>query len=526
MVNSGWRRLSTLLLVAFVPLALRSQEHVANVPAASASQSPSESTSALRVATRLVVLDVVVTDKKGNPVLDLNKDDFVVEEDDDPQTIRTMERPSAHKLPEGNLVHSSADLGKIGESPVNILVLDELNTRFEDNAYSRYSLVKFLKAQPDVMPPTTLLVANDKRFAVLHDYTQDRSLLIAALKKSEVQYPWRMARNGNSGPDAMIRMTQSLQTLQEIAQAAAGTPGRKNILWVGKGFPAIDLTGLADEAVKPLSDAIKRCVDLLMNSRSTLYIIDPTALSSATYDTESPQDLAELEDETGDEPFSNAIRFSVLAPATGGRVFSMRNDIDREIDTSMHESALYYTISYSPTNSSEEPGEYRHIRVKINREGLMATTRDGYYVQSSPGSADVTSDPYDMKQAMGEQVIDVANAALSKMIYNGLKIRAGRVTPERFSIAVADNSLAWKTAAEGESQAAISTTIICFSSKDKVLSHVTDNRFLTSKAPGSAPGAQEVYTVPIEIPAGTTRLRFVVRDAATGHLGTADLINP
>jgi VWFA-related protein len=495
-------------------------------PRLATKESAANSSDAIRVATRLVILDIVVTDKKGNIVDDLTKNDFVVTEEDQPQRIRTLERPIVHKLPAGDIVHSSADLGKIGESPVNILVLDELNTRFEDNAYSRHSMLKFLKAQPDVMPPTTLLVANDQRFIVMHDYTQDRSAIEAALKQAPVQYPWRLARNGNSGPDAIIRMAQSLQTLQEIAQSAAGTPGRKNILWVGKGFPSLDLTGMADEVVKPLEDAIKRCVDLLMNSRTTLYVIDPTPLSSATYDTEVPQDLATLEDETGDEPFGNAIRFSVLAPATGGRVFSMRNDIDHEIDTSMHDSSQYYTLSYSPGGASDEPGAYRHIRVTLNRPGLTATTRDGYYVQTPEGSADVASDTLDMKQAMGEHVMDVANAVMNKLVYNGLKVRAGKVTPERFSLAVEDSSLVWKSAPDEGSQAAISITAVCFSAKNKVLSHITEDRFLTNKAPGSTPAAQEVFTVPIDLPTGTTRLRFVIRDAATGHLGTADLNIP
>jgi hypothetical protein len=139
---------------------------------------------------------------------------------------------------------------------VNILVLDELNTRFEDNAFSRFSLQKFLAAQPGIMPPTTLLVANDKSFAVLEDYTQNRGVLEAALKRDPVQYPWRLKQNGNSGPEAIVRLAQSLNALQEIAQAATGTPGRKNIIWVGKGFPSVDLTGLAEASAKPLLDAV------------------------------------------------------------------------------------------------------------------------------------------------------------------------------------------------------------------------------------------------------------------------------
>jgi hypothetical protein len=112
-----------------------------------------------------------------------------------------------------------------------------------------------------------------------------------------VQYPWRLKQNGNSGPEAIVRLAQSLNALQEIAQAATGTPGRKNIIWVGKGVPSVDLTGLAEASAKPLLDAVRRCTDMLLRARVTLYIVDPTPLSSTQYDTETPSDLATIEEE-------------------------------------------------------------------------------------------------------------------------------------------------------------------------------------------------------------------------------------
>ena len=49
--------------------------------------SASPSTTVLRATTRLVVVDVVATDSKGEPVLDLTADDFTVLEDGKPQKI-------------------------------------------------------------------------------------------------------------------------------------------------------------------------------------------------------------------------------------------------------------------------------------------------------------------------------------------------------------------------------------------------------------------------------------------------------
>jgi hypothetical protein len=60
-------------------------------------QAPSAAPAAptLKVTTHLVVLNVVVTDKKGNPVTNLSKADFTVLENEQRQIIDTFEGPAA-----------------------------------------------------------------------------------------------------------------------------------------------------------------------------------------------------------------------------------------------------------------------------------------------------------------------------------------------------------------------------------------------------------------------------------------------
>jgi hypothetical protein len=58
-----------------------------------------QATPDLVVTSRMVVLDVAVTDALGKPVLDLSKDDFRVYEDNVPQSILNLEPPSVHMVP-------------------------------------------------------------------------------------------------------------------------------------------------------------------------------------------------------------------------------------------------------------------------------------------------------------------------------------------------------------------------------------------------------------------------------------------
>lgn len=91
-------------------------------------------TTTLHVASRLVVLDVVVLDRNGKFVSHLDRSQFTVTEDKVPQAIRSFDPSDGREIPAGSagkmLVQGSADLPKIGNAPVNILVFDEVNTPF------------------------------------------------------------------------------------------------------------------------------------------------------------------------------------------------------------------------------------------------------------------------------------------------------------------------------------------------------------------------------------------------------------
>ena len=86
----------------------------------------------ISVTSRLVVLDVVVVDRSGKPVTNLDRSQFSITEDKVPQTIRNFDPPSGHVMPVSNdaVVHGVADLPKIGQAPVNVLVFDEVDTPF------------------------------------------------------------------------------------------------------------------------------------------------------------------------------------------------------------------------------------------------------------------------------------------------------------------------------------------------------------------------------------------------------------
>ena len=102
-----------LIAILLPALSIQAQD-TSGKPARDVSSSSQNGTglpATLKVTTRIVVLDVVVTDKKGNLVhRDLTRDDFTIFEDKHPQTIRSFEPPSEHRMPpsETAIVNSAA----------------------------------------------------------------------------------------------------------------------------------------------------------------------------------------------------------------------------------------------------------------------------------------------------------------------------------------------------------------------------------------------------------------------------------
>lgn len=472
----------------------------------------------LKISTRIVVLDVVVTDKQGKVVTQsLTKDEFTMVEDRVPQTIRSFDAPAAHAMPEGVVVIGSEDLKKIADAPVRLLVLDELNTRFEDIAFARNAMVKYLEAQPVVLKQATvLLLASNTRFQQLHDYTQNRDELVAQIKHHMPEYPTKMMA-GRGGGVAVERMVQTLAALEQISQASIGTPGRKNVIWVGAGFPSADLVGLDDKTAATIMAAVKQCTDTLLAARITMYTINPTLNSTVTLDVTTPDDLTMAETANGGEPYLGSVQFATFAPATGGRSFLSRNDLNNEIAEGIAQGNNYYTLAYAPTNKADGDQEYRNVVIVMRNKNLHATTRNGYYPPTAATqNIAATEAP---KQANAEIRMELSNAVLSALTYNGLEVKAVKVGGQ-YVLLVKGGGLEWKGLDGEKERTEVSVIAAWYTDKGKLIGH-SGKELVATRTSGSDGDGN--FAMPVVVSGSPARLRFVVRDAANGRIGTVDL---
>ena len=155
------------------------------------SQGPqSEPSATITSRSELVVVPVVVTDKRGDHLAKLSKDDFRIEEDGKAQPIARFEEVNATTTP---MKRAAAPLPNsftnevIGDPTSRLLViiaLDFLNTTFSDEVFARRALLKYLSESVRENTLVSLVTIDQTGLHQIHDFTTDTAVLVAALKRA------------------------------------------------------------------------------------------------------------------------------------------------------------------------------------------------------------------------------------------------------------------------------------------------------------------------------------------------------
>ena len=494
-------------------------------------QAPSSTPAAptLKVTTHLVVLNVVVTDKKGRPVTNLSKEDFKVFENEQVQEIATFEpaaQPAAIEEAQVSPDLVPAIATQNGAQPTTILVLDELNVHGEDVMFATQKLRKFLQAQPATLAQTTTLYLLNKRKLELYGGpTRDRDALLALLKKNFIELaPHDLESGGTQG--ASDRLLASMIALGEIALANADTKARKNVIWIGHGDPLLSDPDVSIVDRDRFLKWIHYTANWLQQTQTTVYTIDPRGVEIAEATVIGGGNLsAGIAGPSGLAPAELVLES--VATESGGAMIRSRNDIDVAIANAARDGSSYYTLSYYPTDRNWD-GKFRKIRITVERQDLQARTQRGYYAFA------------DGVENNGEQLDwSISRAVTSPLLFNGIlmtasgkRLASGPVTDKKSKnvagaasvlLTVNRDSLSWTTQPNGDERSEVTLVTSEMSSSGHVLGyHVREVEVVVEKAKvGNSDTVQ--LTVRTEVPAQTEHIRLVLRDASSGRLGTFDL---
>jgi VWFA-related protein len=218
------------------------------------SNTASDSVLTIRTETRLVLVDSIVTDKKGNYISDLTVKDFRVWEDNKEKPITSFSFGVDPAAPE----HS--------QQRYLVLFFDNSTMDFGDQAMAREAAAKFIDSNAAPNRPMAIIDFGGS-LHVAQNFTADAERLkkvVASIQTSSVSPnapPVEVASLGMTGlgapnlgnAEADFGIRSVMLALRSLAKDLSTVPGRKTLVLLTSGFP------LTPEFQSELTAVINEC---------------------------------------------------------------------------------------------------------------------------------------------------------------------------------------------------------------------------------------------------------------------------
>ena len=217
----------------------------------------------------------------------------------------------------------------------------------------------------------------------------------------------------------------TLEAMQQVAQAFAGFPGRKSLIWAGGGFPfgvinsamrlaaggRATLTPASQDPFPDVQPMYEHTWQLLNDAQISLYPVDVTGLQTL----EPSASLG--------NPGRNYVQngmwrqtdtqetLKTFASMTGGRAYYDSNDLVKGFHDAVDDSAQYYLLGYYLDQSKTKSG-WQKLVVKVDRDHTEVRARSGFFV------TDATADAESSRNS------DILSALRAPMDYTSLALVA------------------------------------------------------------------------------------------------------
>ena len=175
----------------------------------------------------------------------------------------------------------------------------------------------------------------------------------------------------------------SLKAMRSLGEYVGTRPGRKLVIWVSPGWPLLSGPNLqlSGKDLQQSFNSINSIVEFstgLRQARVTIYSLDPLGTSDFGWSRHYEAFVKGVSFPSRTVPGNLGLQ--VLAVQTGGRVFTSTNDITGAIADCAADADAYYVLSFDGA-LADQANEYHAIGVTVDRPGVRARTRTGYYAQ-------------------------------------------------------------------------------------------------------------------------------------------------
>ncbi len=512
--------------------------------------------------TVLVQVPIVVTDKSGNHVRGLTKEDFQIQENGKDQKISNFEEivSTNGKFPvvaaqPGEFTNLT--LSEQQPRTVTVIALDTINTPFLDQANGRRELIKYLADSLDSGQVLALMIITSHGLKVVQGLTGDPTELIQVLKKAvgEASMTHRegvdaqaqaaagdfsvvpqitMGYNPTAAVDAFIEhgdaiharfqqqnaIEDTMNAFLGIAWSLSGVPGRKSVIWATGGFPF----ALSSPEVIPggyLSALYERAMQALATAQVSVYPVDVRGLvnttmasgrSSRPLSSQQMSNRAWLQESRQDT-------LNEFAAMTGGKAYYNTNDLATSFKRAADDASSYYLASYYLDTHNDKAG-WRSLKVKVNKKDTEVRARKGFFVTKATVNVDASRNS-DLSYALNTPIEGTGLPVIVKWLGTS---GDGEKKKAEFQLRLPPNSVTIESKG-GESSLNFDIGVAAFFDGDKnnqapitvartVNSTVSEAQLASLRSGGvGIPNS-------IELAPGHYVVRIVVRDNVSGKIGS------
>ena len=404
-----------------------------------------------RTGINFVRVDVIISDKAGNPVADLTQADFDVSEDGKPQKIDTFKmvkldggRNDSMKVPPKEIRTDYDEEAEAARDDVRLfsIFLDDYHVRKGASLASRNQLSRFIETQLGPSDMVGLMYPLESTSSVR--MTRNHSAVMRGLQQFEGrkydytprnQYEEQYA-NYPTETVERIRVQVSLSAIKSlIVHMGSLKEGRKTLILVSEGYSYMvppqmrnadaQMPGLGNpNARNPMAGTndinedraawslgmdmesdLREVYDTANKNNVAIYAVDPRGLATFEFDINEGIGLQ------SDTKYLNSTMDTLrqLSDQIDGRAIVNRNDLVAGMKQITRDASAYYLIGY---NSSQAPsdGKFHEIKVRVKRPGVQVRARKGYWALNQQETMRALAPP----KPAPPKAVDVALAAVNR----------------------------------------------------------------------------------------------------------------
>ncbi len=473
----------------------------------------------------LKLIHVIVTDRGGNPIPDLLREDFLVSDNGEEQKITEFER-HALNLP-GPKTEAIKPKTTSAPPPKSLLgrkfflLFDTVLADGKGFGIAKKAALHFIQKALSPDDEVAVLSFSGGRNLLVHKYlTQDRAAAVSAVEAltlsslavkgnddGDVVGPVYVTADGvteipivPSGPSRIIA-GNFIWAMRSLAQATRFVSGKKHLILCSNGIQGsvIGTGEFANGRNTDLSRDYEEMCKELAASNISVYPVNTADINIG---------LERVDQDRWREGQTGVPSLREIASHTGGRFLGAAGNSSKQIDELNTLTGTYYVLGY-PIGQTWD-GKFHKIRVRVRRPGAEVNAQPGYF--NPKPFADYTE---------LERKIDLVDLALADTPLSQEPVRftmhalPGVESPAAKVHFIAEISTAGLGEVAGQQVEFVS---MLFDGLDQIIDLKRDELDLTAEALGSK---RAFIFSSLSAPAGTYKCRIVLRNLLTGRAAVA-----